>query len=80
MPKRRTTICDFPGCHEVIPRGRLMCRTHWFQTPRPLREAINAAWREGRYRDWSANILAARAYHATNSPAALAARLTGERT
>jgi hypothetical protein len=73
---RRPRICDVPRCAVEVPRGKLMCRDHWFALPRPLRAEINAAWREGRIRDWSANCLAARNFLATAAdPAAQATGL-----
>lgn len=59
---RPPSVCDAPGCKVEIPRGRLMCRPHWFAVPRPLRLAISAAWKERRIRDWSANCLEARSF------------------
>jgi hypothetical protein len=61
---RPPSTCDVPGCSSLIPRGRLMCRPHWYATPHLLREAISLAWKERRIRDWSANCLSARSYHA----------------
>jgi hypothetical protein len=59
---RPARACSAPGCSIEVPRGKLMCRPHWFALPRPLRTEINAAWREGRIRDWSANCLSARSF------------------
>lgn len=56
--------CDAPGCRETVQRGMLMCRAHWFATPIHLRRAIGETWKAGRIRDWSANCLEARTYHA----------------
>jgi hypothetical protein len=66
---RPPRTCDAPGCAIVVPRGKLMCRDHWYATPRPLRQEISAAWKEGRIRDWSANCLSARSFHAGTVPA-----------
>lgn len=79
------STCGTPSCDEQIPRGRLMCRPHWFALPRPLREAINSAWRERRIRDWSVNCLEARRFLAGHPDpqernAALRDRIIGERT
>jgi hypothetical protein len=74
--------CDAPGCNEPIKRGMLMCRAHWFRLPRELRLAISTTWaarRTAGMAPWSANVLAARAFLANNSPAAMAARITGDR-
>ena len=57
-------ICDAPGCDVAIPKGRLMCRDHWYATPRPLRQAISESWRAGRIREWSGHCLEARGFHA----------------
>jgi hypothetical protein len=80
-PARKPTICDAPGCSVEIQRGKLMCRAHWFGTPAPLRRAISDAWKERRIRDWSANCLNARNYHATTADrtAAMRDRQLGER-
>jgi hypothetical protein len=64
---RPPSRCGAPGCISEIPRSRLMSRPHWFAVPYPLRQAINAAWKEGRIRDWSANCLEARSYLARSS-------------
>jgi hypothetical protein len=75
---RPARTCDAPGCSIEVRRGVLMCRPHWYQTPRLLRETISEAWRAKRFRDWSAACLEARRWHRDNNPAALAARITGE--
>ncbi len=79
---RPPSTCDAPGCGLTIPRGRLMCRDHWYKVPRPLRLEISAAWKEGRIRDWSANCLEARRFLSTtpDRAAQLRDRLLGERT
>lgn len=73
--------CDAPDCNEPIERGKLMCRKHWFALPRDLRAAISSSWTnrhvDGRHA-WSSNVLEARRYLKENTPAALAARITGE--
>jgi hypothetical protein len=61
---RAAHICDAPGCDARIRRAHLMCRDHWYATPRHLREAIAEAWATGRIRDWSALCLEARGFHA----------------
>ncbi|HET9511823.1 MAG TPA: hypothetical protein VFO80_11805 [Sphingomonas sp.] len=60
--KRHTAprVCTAPCCTVEIPRGKLMCRPHWYELPRILRTEINAAWRERRIRDWSGLCLEAR--------------------
>lgn len=75
------SVCAVTGCDEAIIRSMLMCRAHWFATPKPLREAITETWarrREDGLGQRSANVLEARKYHFQNSPAALAARITGD--
>ena len=81
-PPARQSRCDAPGCTEPLSFGKLMCRAHWYATPVHLRRAIGDAWREGRIRDWSANCLEARNFHAgrANRAAALRDRQLGERT
>lgn len=74
--------CAATGCSHQTKPGHLMCRDHWFSTPRPLRLAIKEGWarrREDGLRSYSANVLEARKFHFQNSPAASAARITGEK-
>ncbi len=79
--QRSYKACDAPGCCEKIRRGMLLCRPHWFALPRELRHAISATWASRHAHGlapWSANVLEARCYLATNTPAAIAARITGD--
>jgi len=39
--------CRIPGCRAPVGRRRLMCRPHWYQVPKHLRDLIWAAWRSG---------------------------------
>jgi hypothetical protein len=39
--------CRAPVCKVSVPRSRLMCRPHWYQVPKPLRDRIWATWRSG---------------------------------
>ncbi len=39
--------CPAGGCRQKIRAGRLMCRPHWYQVPKPLRDAVWATWRSG---------------------------------
>lgn len=39
--------CHAIGCEAVIPASYLMCRFHWFQVPRRIRDAVWAAYRPG---------------------------------
>lgn len=72
-------LCDAPGCAVEVRIGILMCRPHWFQLPRPLRDAINQSWAGGQIRAWSAHCLEARAYLNSKSAATRADRITGDR-
>jgi hypothetical protein len=40
-------VCPVGGCRESVRADRLMCRPHWYLVPRPLRDAVWAAWRSG---------------------------------
>ena len=39
--------CRMPGCPAGVGRLRLMCRPHWYQVPKPLRDRVWATWRSG---------------------------------
>lgn len=39
--------CPATGCTRRVGRGQLLCRPHWFITPKPLRDAVWDAWRGG---------------------------------
>lgn len=39
--------CPIPPCDVQVPYGRLMCKPHWYQVPKPLRDAVWATWRNG---------------------------------
>jgi len=39
--------CPVSGCGEQIDPSRLMCRDHWYQVPRKLRDLVWATWRSG---------------------------------
>ena len=78
--KRPMRTCDAPGCDVPVRRGILMCRPHWFQVPKPLRDAIGQTWASGQIRAWSANCLEARRVLASNPPSAIADRITGDRS
>ena len=43
-------------CGQVVKRGQLMCRNHWFALPRPMRRAICAAARARRFRAYVAGL------------------------
>lgn len=37
--------CPVDGCDAEVKSGQLMCRGHWFATPKPLQQAVNRTWR-----------------------------------
>lgn len=39
------TTCPVPGCNQRHRRDMLMCRTHWYMVPKPLREELWRAYR-----------------------------------
>lgn len=39
--------CRIPACPVAIAPGRLMCRTHWYQVPKALRDRVWATWQSG---------------------------------
>jgi hypothetical protein len=39
--------CPVNGCPQHVSSRMLMCRYHWYAVPRPLRNAVWAAWRGG---------------------------------
>lgn len=46
------TECPVPDCGVAIPREHLMCRKHWYQVPKPLRNAVWKAYKGGMGQDW----------------------------
>lgn len=44
-PGRHT--CHWPGCRTEVPPKRWGCGRHWFALPKPIRDAIWAAYRPG---------------------------------
>ena len=54
--------CPGPGCAELVSASRLMCRDHWYQVPRPLRDEVWRTWASG------AGLLTAE-YHAARQAA-----------
>lgn len=44
MP-RPTHRCAAPGCEEQIGNHLLMCRTHWYQVPKPIRDKVFRTYR-----------------------------------
>lgn len=47
-PLLPVTHCPITGCSEQIDPSRLMCRQHWYQVPKPLRNHIWSTWRSGK--------------------------------
>ena len=39
--------CPRDGCTRQVPPHMLMCRADWYRVPKPLRDAVWAAWRNG---------------------------------
>ena len=39
--------CPADGCAQAVTPSVLMCRPHWYLVPKPLRNAVWAAWAEG---------------------------------
>jgi hypothetical protein len=39
--------CPGPDCQRVVGNGQLACRRHWYQVPKPLRDRVWAAWKDG---------------------------------
>jgi hypothetical protein len=39
--------CPAKGCPRRVGQRMLMCRAHWFMVPKPLRDAVNDAYRGG---------------------------------
>ncbi len=42
-----THTCHAPHCDKPVPPKILACRSHWFMLPKPLRDAIWAAYLPG---------------------------------
>ena len=39
--------CHATGCDVVVPPRLFMCKKHWFALPKPMRDAVWAAYRPG---------------------------------
>jgi len=39
--------CRVPPCRAAVAPGYLMCRPHWRQVPKPLRDRVWATWQSG---------------------------------
>lgn len=37
--------CPVPGCETFHPRNMLMCRSHWFRVPKPIRDEVWDSYR-----------------------------------
>ncbi|MBY0459370.1 MAG: hypothetical protein K2V38_18750 [Gemmataceae bacterium] len=62
--QERAHGCHWPGCTRQVPPARWGCKPHWFALPKPLRDAIWAAYRPGQEKDFAvspAYVAAARA-------------------
>jgi hypothetical protein len=46
-PLPDTSRCPVPGCCAQIDPTRLMCRHHWYQVPKQVRDQVWATWRSG---------------------------------
>lgn len=40
-------ICEVPGCSTPTRPYDLMCRTHWYKVPAPIRRAVLHSWQYG---------------------------------
>jgi hypothetical protein len=40
-------LCPAIGCRQHVSPDRLMCRLHWYQVPKRLRDLVWATWRSG---------------------------------
>ena len=49
-------LCKAPGCPQQAKPGQLMCRSHWFALPKPLRDAIYATVHDTNRRAYVANV------------------------
>jgi hypothetical protein len=46
-PGARARGCPVGTCRAPVGAGRLMCRPHWYQVPKRLRDQVWAAWHSG---------------------------------
>lgn len=53
--------CRIAACTTPARSGQLMCREHWFQVPKPIRDAIWATWKARDMKSYVANVRAAEA-------------------
>jgi hypothetical protein len=40
-------LCPVNGCRQHVSPDRLMCRLHWYQVPKRLRDIVWITWRSG---------------------------------
>jgi hypothetical protein len=45
--RERVHDCPVAGCAVKVPRTRLMCKGHWYSVPKPLRDEVWRAYRNG---------------------------------
>lgn len=43
--------CHATGCLRPVPREMFMCKPHWFAVPKPIRDRIWRAYRDGQCDD-----------------------------
>lgn len=43
----RAHACHWPGCDKQVPPAMWGCSYHWLKLPKPIRDAIWAAYRPG---------------------------------
>ncbi len=51
-----THKCPKQGCNQQIPQHMLACKRHWFEVPKPLRDAIWQTYRSGDKAAHSVNV------------------------
>ena len=42
-----THPCPVGRCERLVPPDKLMCPGHWWMVPKPVRDAVWAAWQGG---------------------------------
>lgn len=52
---RAPATCAATGCFRQVEPGMLMCKSHWFTLPKPLRDEVWRTWRAC-LRNWSGKI------------------------
>jgi hypothetical protein len=75
----RGEIRKCPVCLVAIPRGKLMCRDHWFMVTPATRRKVNATWREFKHAEkGEAQLFALREYRIAHE-AAIAEALAADK-